>query len=73
LRALAAAARSRWQRLAGNPFGRDLAFVLVLKVALLAALWVFLVRPALHPRHDPAATAAAVAGAAPDSPREAPR
>jgi len=65
---LAAAARSGWQRLAANPFGRDLALVLALKVALLVALWVFLVRPALQPRHDPAATAAAIAGAGPAAP-----
>ena len=62
---MAAAARSGLQRLAANPFGRDLALILALKVALLVALWVFIVRPALHPRHDPGATAAAIAGAAP--------
>lgn len=44
---------------------RDIALLLVLKVALVLALYVFLIRPALHPAHDPLATAAAVVGAAP--------
>ena len=47
----------------GGRFGRDLARVAVLKVVLIAALYVFLFWPAPHPAQDPAATAAAVAGA----------
>jgi hypothetical protein len=49
---------------------RDLVLVLLLKVALVAALYLFLLRPAMHPAHDPAATAAAVAGAAVPHPDE---
>ena len=44
-------------------FGRDVAWVVVLKVGLIAALYLFLFRSAPHPAQDPAATAAAVAGA----------
>jgi hypothetical protein len=68
-----AQARARWQRLAGTPFGRDLALVLLLKVALVVALYVFLFRPAFHPAHDSVATAAAVAGSNPEVPREVSR
>ena len=59
-----AAARTRWQRLTVSLFGRDIALVLVLKVALIVALYLFVFRPALHPAQDPVATAAAVAGTA---------
>jgi hypothetical protein len=59
--------RSLWKRLKGNAFARDLAFVLVLKVALIFALYWFLFRPAMHPAHGPDATAAAVAGASRDT------
>ena len=55
--------QSLWQRLKGNVFARDLVFVLILKVALIFALYWFLFRPAMHPAHGPDATAAAVAGA----------
>ncbi len=47
----------------GARFGRDVALVVVLKVGLIAALYVFLFRPAPHPAQDPAPTAAAGAGA----------
>jgi hypothetical protein len=64
------AARAAWQRLTGSLFGRDLTFVLTLKVALVVLLYLFLFRPALHPAKDPAATAAAVAGATADAVNE---
>lgn len=63
-RGLMTVARIRWRRLTASVFGRDIAFVLVLKVALIVALYLFLLRPALHPAQDPEATAAAVAGTA---------
>ncbi len=69
-RRLLDAARAHWQRLASNAFGRDLTWVLALKAALIAALYLFLFRPALHPPQDPVATAAAVAGATPPSAHE---
>ena len=61
-RRLPAAAYSAWQRLTGSLFGKDLALVVALKVALVAALYLFLFRPAVHPSQDPVATAAAVVG-----------
>ena len=64
VRGLMTAARGRCRLLAASVLGRDIAFALVLKVALIVALYLFLFRPALHPAQDPAATAAAVAGAA---------
>ena len=63
VRGLMATMRTRWQRLTGSLFGRDIALVLALKVALIVALYLFLFRTALRPAQDPVATAAAVAGA----------
>jgi hypothetical protein len=48
----------------GAMLARDLVLALSLKVALVLALYLFLVRPVMHPDRDPVATAAAVAGSA---------
>jgi hypothetical protein len=73
VRGLMTAARTRWQAVTTSVFGRDIALVLLLKVALVVALYLFLFRPSLHPAQDPAATAAAVAGTATATVHEAQR
>jgi hypothetical protein len=62
MRRLLSAAHLAWQRLTGSLIGRDLTLAVALKVTLIAALYLFLFRAALHPSQDPTATAAAVAG-----------
>ena len=57
------AVRTRRQRLNVSLLGRDIALVLALKGALIAALYLFVFRPAPHPAQDSAATATAVVGA----------
>ncbi len=61
---LVGASRAAWRRLATTPFGRDLALLLVLKLALLLSLYLFVLRPLVQPAQDAEATAAAIAGSA---------
>ena len=54
--------KRRWWRSTERSLGRDIALAVALKIVLVAALYLLLIRPAFHPASDAHATAAAVAG-----------
>lgn len=52
----------RWGQLRKTALARDVALVIALKVTLVFALYVLLIRSAPHPAQDPESTASAITG-----------
>jgi hypothetical protein len=54
--------KTKWQRSMRRMIARDITLAMVLKLALIGALFALFARPAFRPESDAAATAAAVVG-----------